>query len=204
MTDWGAHHVDISQWALGVENTGPDKIEAEGNLPLGRELTYELLTGKIGSVGPLNRFNTATAYRVQADYANGNRLEVLDEAGYSIRIKGELGEIFVSRDMLVGRIISEIEASESGSKWLEMEVIRLYRDLPPSSHMGDFIHCVKERIDPISDVYTHHRSMTTCHLANIALITGRRLRWDPSSEDFVNDSEASALLGRHGRAGYSI
>lgn len=203
MTDWGAHHIDIAQWALGVEKTGPDEIVAEGNLPLGRELTYELLTGKIEGVGALNRYNTATTFKVEFRYANGNRLEVREGPGNGIRIRGDSGELFVSRKMLVGPMVSDIEASESGSRWLEEEIIRLYRDSTPTRHMEDFIRCVKKRQEPISDVYTHHRSMTACHLANIALITGRTLRWDPVAQNFVNDPEASALLSRPGRSVYT-
>ena len=62
----------------------------------------------------------------------------------------------------------------------------------PTSHMANFFECVKTRKLPISDVFTHHRSMTTCHLANIAIRLGRKLNWDPDSEQITGDSEAQS------------
>ena len=66
--------------------------------------------------------------------------------------------------------------------------------------MHNFIECVKSRELPVSDVYTHHRAMTTCHLANIAMQLNRKLEWDPDSEDFVGDDEANRLLDDADRA----
>ncbi|HUV13537.1 MAG TPA: Gfo/Idh/MocA family oxidoreductase [Acidobacteriota bacterium] len=203
LTDWGAHHIDIAQWALRAENTGPVEIAAKGDLPIGRELTYELLTGQIEPEGPLNRYNTATRFKVAAKFANSNKIIVRHGPGNGVHIKGNLGELFVSRSMLTGTTVGEVESSQSGSRWLKNEVIELYRDREPTQHMDDFIHCVKERQQPISDVFTHHRVVSTCHLSNIALILGRNLRWDPESEDFINDPEASALISRDSRTNFS-
>lgn len=203
LTDWGAHHIDIAQWALRAEHTGPVEIAANGDLPLGRELTYELLTGQIEPLDPLNRYNTAITFKVVAKFPNRNKIIVLHGPGNGIHIKGNLGELFVSRSMLTGTTAGEVESSQSGSRWLSREVIELYKDREPTHHMDDFIYCVKERQQPISDVFTHHRAVSTCHLSNIALITGRELRWDPESEDFINDPEASALISRDSRRSYS-
>jgi len=138
-----------------------------------------------------------------AKFPNRNKIIVLHGPGNGIHIKGNLGELFVSRSMLTGTTAGEVESSQSGSRWLRREVIELYRDREPTRHMDDFIYCVKERQQPISDVFTHHRAVSTCHLSNIALITGRELRWDPESEDFINDPEASALISRDSRRSYS-
>jgi hypothetical protein len=53
-------------------------------------------------------------------------------------------------------------------------------------------------------VFTHHRSVSVCHLANIAMRLKRKVRWDPDKEDFIGDEEASALLKRPQRAPYTI
>ena len=203
LTDWGAHHVDIAQWALRAENTGPIEIKAKGDLPMGRELTYELLTGQIPPDGPLTRYNTATKFKITAKFDNGNKIIIRHGPGNGVHIKGKLGELFVSRSMLTGQTVEEVENSQSGSRWLKRQVVELYRDQEPTDHMADFIHCVKGRKQPISDVFTHHRAISTCHLSNIALILGRRLRWDPKSEDFISDPEASALVNRTARENYS-
>ncbi len=70
--------------------------------------------------------------------------------------------------------------------------------------MGNFFECLKNREQPISDVYTHHRAITTCHLANIALRLGRRLTWDPVAEEIVGDAEARSFQSREQRKGYEI
>jgi hypothetical protein len=57
---------------------------------------------------------------------------------------------------------------------------------------------------PIFDVFTQHRSVSSCRLSNIALRPGRPLTWDPAREDFVGDAQASALLGRPQRPGYML
>jgi hypothetical protein len=70
--------------------------------------------------------------------------------------------------------------------------------------MGNFFDCVQTRQQPISDVASQHRSVTTCHLGNIALRLGRSLRWDAQAERFVGDDEANTWLRRTQRRGYEI
>ena len=70
--------------------------------------------------------------------------------------------------------------------------------------MQNFFECVRDRSTPISDVFTHHRAMTTCHLANIAIRLNRPLKWDPEKEEIVGDSEANGWLAREQRKGYEI
>jgi hypothetical protein len=53
-------------------------------------------------------------------------------------------------------------------------------------------------------VYTHHRAMTTCHLANIAIRLGRRIEWDPEQQQIVGDREAQSFQAREQRKGYEI
>jgi hypothetical protein len=63
---------------------------------------------------------------------------------------------------------------------------------------------VKDRQQPVSDVFTHHRTVSSCHLCNIAMLLKRKLRWDPAKEDFVGDEQASALVSRSQREPYGI
>lgn len=70
--------------------------------------------------------------------------------------------------------------------------------------MRNFFDCVRSRDQPISDVFSHHRALTTCHLANISLRLGRKLKWDPVAETIVGDAEANSWLSRPQRAGYQI
>jgi predicted dehydrogenase len=67
-------------------------------------------------------------------------------------------------------------------------------------HVRNFLDCVKSREAPAADVEGGHRSVTSCHLANIAMKLKRTVRWDPDKEDAVGDAEASALLTKHYRS----
>jgi hypothetical protein len=53
-------------------------------------------------------------------------------------------------------------------------------------------------------VFTHCQSVDACHKANIAMLLGRKLRWDPQKEDFIDDADASALMSRRQREPYAI
>ena len=74
----------------------------------------------------------------------------------------------------------------------------------PQNHVLNFVQCVKLRKQPISDVFTHHRMLTTCHLANIAIRLGRPLKWDPVKEQFAGDDDANGRLKRPHRKGYEF
>src|SRR5262249_42504445 len=68
------------------------------------------------------------------------------------------------------------------------------------SHMRDFLEAIRSRKDPASDVLSGHQISTACHLSNIALQVGRRIRWDPETEEIVRDPQAAARLVRPYRA----
>jgi len=70
--------------------------------------------------------------------------------------------------------------------------------------MGNFFECMRTREQPISDAFTHHRTLSTCHLANISLRLGRELTWDPEKEQIVGDDQANSWLAREPRKGYAI
>jgi predicted dehydrogenase len=67
-------------------------------------------------------------------------------------------------------------------------------------HVRNFLDCIRSRKEPISDLESSHRVATVCHLANISLRLGRRLRWDAVREEIIEDAEASRMLVRAYRA----
>jgi predicted dehydrogenase len=67
-------------------------------------------------------------------------------------------------------------------------------------HARDFLDCVKSRRQPVSDLESAHRVATACHLANISLRLGRKVRWDADREEIVGDAEANEWLVRPYRA----
>ena len=227
LTDWGVHHVDIAQWALGAENTGPLEIEASGTFPLGRQTTLDFLLGKKAPQEMPNCYNVVRDYKARLSFANGNTIIIQGVTGkQGVLIEGENGSIFVNRDELTGSPVEQIEAYKKESSWLLEEVVKLYKgkqpdwdkpviriaDIMPTTHMENFIQCIRDRsqgsrgagAQPISDVFTHHRANSSCLLANIAILLDRKLKWDPQVQDFIGDEEASALLSRKQRAPYTL
>ena len=206
VTDWGAHHIDIAQWALGMDHTGPVSVSG---------------TGKFGNIVPAgfdwngffagtetleNGYNAATEFDVDLTFANGSVLNVTDkytsEDGKTkfpngILFNGSRGRIFVNRGKLSGKAVEEL--TEADNKKLEEAVAKLYKNKPITSHMQNFFACVKDRTEPISDVYTHHRTMTSCHLCNIVLMVGEDLKWNPEAETFVDNEAANKLMVRPSR-----
>src|SRR5262249_60423070 len=67
-------------------------------------------------------------------------------------------------------------------------------------HVRNFLDCVKSRRQPISDLESGHRVATACHLANLSLRLGRKLKWNAEREEIVDDREAAAHLVRAYRA----
>jgi hypothetical protein len=70
--------------------------------------------------------------------------------------------------------------------------------------MKNFFDAWREGKWPISDVVSQHRSVSACHLANISIRLGRKLKWDAAKESFLDDSEANGMLTRAQREPYQI
>jgi len=117
-------------------------------------------------------------------------------------LHGERGTIFVNRKKLVGRPIEELRPADEA--WIADAMRELYRGRQVVNHMADFFACVRSRGMPLGDVESCHRTASTCHLCNIALRLDRPLEWDPVAEDFVGDAEASRMVSRPQRAGFSL
>ena len=87
---------------------------------------------------------------------------------------------------------------------LEETLKKLYKGKQPGDHMKNFFECIVDRTQPISDVHSHHRAMTVCHLANIAIRLDRTINWDPDTEQIVGDADAAKWQAREQRKGYEI
>lgn len=191
MTDWGAHHIDIAQWAIN-------------SLPIG-------IHGRAKFPNVNNGYNVATDFSAAIQYANGVELQINDEGRNGIMFEGDKGRIFVNRGTIAG---APVEALTSNP--LPRESFATYEDdnleRPERAgkleaiinHMGNFFDCIQSRRQPISDLESQHRSVSTCHLANISMRLGRPLTWDPQSEFFESDAEANHHLTREQRKGFEI
>jgi predicted dehydrogenase len=159
MTDWGAHHFDIAQWGLGMDESGPVEI-----------IPPEDSTAEKG---------------VRYVYDNG--AEVIHGEGGGVTFVGETGEIVVNRGHLSSTPETIIKEP------LGENDVHLYES---PGHQRDWLNCVKSRKRPICDVEIGARSVTVCHLGNLAYWNHRRLKWDPKVWRFIGDDEANTWLDR--------
>ncbi len=178
MTDWGAHHMDIGYWAIGLP--APTRISS-----------------KALSVPIPGGYTTIADYEVKFTYPNGVVFNVrstrdddpfggvVNPAGQrnGIHFEGADGWIWVNRD--------QIKASEREllTKPLPETAARLYVS---NDHMGNFVECMHSRKDPICDVEVGHRSASVCHLGAISLRSGQELEWDPAKEEFIGEHAKQA------------
>ncbi len=198
MTDWGAHHIDIAQW--GIEQGGP----GQGPVSVEPLMAEHPVPYKDGHPTLDDQYNAATRFHVQAVFPNGVVMNIRDRAddlGFDngILFEGTEGKLFVNRGKITGRPVEELADNPLPEDAIE----KLYGG-KPTTHMENFMNCVKSRALPISDVYSHHRAMTTCHLANIAIRIDRKLQWDPQAEQIVGDEQANQWLSREQRKGYEV
>jgi len=166
MTDWGAHHFDIAQWGMGMDESGPVEIIP----PDGKD--YKVLTYKYANGVTMTR-----------DNANG------------VLFTGTEGEVETNR----GHLRTSPESLKD--KQLGPNEIHLYES---RNHYVDWLDAIRKRSRPICDIETGCRSVSVCHLGNIAYKLQRPLKWDPEKEVFVGDSEAGRLLSRPMRSPWSI
>ena len=190
MTDWGAHHMDIGYWAIGLP--APTRIESKA-------LSQPIPGG----------YTTISDYEVKYIYPNGivfNVRSTPDDSPFGatvnpdgqrngIRFEGSDGWIWVNR--------GEIKAADREllTKPLPEGSDRLYFS---NDHKGNFFDCMKTRKDPICTVEIGHRSASVCHLGAISLRTGKSLEWDPEKEIFTGENavEANPYLVREMRKPY--
>ncbi len=177
LTDWGAHHIDIAQWALGTMTSGPVRIEGHGEFP--RD----------------GLWNAAVHYDIRCVYGSGVELVITSRAPNGVRFEGEDGTLFVTR--------GHIEADPAS---ILSERIAEYEDRLPVSndHRMNFIDCVRSREEPVAPIEHAHRSITIAHLGNISMRLGRTIHWNPDTESIIDDSTASRMLDRAMRGPWSL
>ena len=172
-TNWGAHHIDIAQWGLGCDETGP--VEVEG-------------TAKFHSQG---WYEVPESYELTYRYADGTLLRVGSKQPDGTTFVGEKGRIHVNRGKLESDPREILKAPEDETK------VKLYRS---EDQFADWEDCIRSGKLPVADVEIGHRTATVCHLGNIALRLGRKVRWDPVREEIQGDQEASTRIGKPYRA----
>jgi predicted dehydrogenase len=181
ITDWAGHHIDIAHWGLGLDRTGPVEIEGRGDYP------------KDGM------YNVPVQYKVTAKYATGLTMIIANEKqlphGMGTCWYGEKGWIHVDRGKL------EASPSDVLEEFIGPGEIHLYES---RDHQQNFLDCIKSRREPIAPAEIAHRSISVALLGEIAMLTGRKLKWDPDKEFFIGDDEANRMLSRPMRSPWHL
>jgi predicted dehydrogenase len=184
-TDWGAHMIDVVMWIMDEEPVGamaiggkygfpddiretPDTQQSVIDFPT-FSLVWEHMIGC--GVGPWQREHGC-------EFHGENGILVVDRGGW---------EVFSETDQFkqperVFRMMPTPRQPGSGDFHFE--------------HVKNFVACVKSREMPTADVEIGHKSVTACHLGNIAVRLKRYVKWDSRNEKIVGDAEAQALVGR--------
>ncbi len=175
VTNFGAHSLDMAQWGLGMDKSGPVKVE---------HVYADFLPA--GSL-----FNAATYTHFRCTYDNGVVVEcmtgspevrcVFEGTEGSVRIENQ-GRNFVT-------IPEKLKSTKFGP-----DVPEVY--ISNDDHQRNFIDCIKSRQEPAASVEIGHRSATVCHLGNIAVRLKTSLNWDPVQERIVDNEQANAMLNR--------
>ena len=183
----------LDRWlaGIGMDKSGPISVQGTANHPVPL---------KDGHPTQDDRYNAATTFNVTVQFPNGVEMLITSEGDNGILFEGTEGRLFVNRGKITGKPVEDLKSNPLPDD----AITRLYKGKKPGNHMGNFFECIKDRTQPISDVYTHHRSMTTCHLANIAIRLGRKIEWDAEKEQIVGDKDAASFMAREQRKGYEI
>jgi len=178
ITDWAGHHCDIAQWGMNTERTGPITI-----------------LGGSGVFPPDGLYDTVEDWRFECLYAEGFRMKVAGRNRMGVTFYGSEGRVYVTRRNI------ETDPSSLLNSTIGPNEIHLYES---GDHRRNFLDCVRSRKEPIAPPEVAQRSISVGHLGIIAIKLGRKLRWNPEIERFINDSEADRLLSRPMRSPWHL
>jgi predicted dehydrogenase len=217
VTDWGNHHMDIAHWGMDCELSGPVSVEARGLFPNpqstrhyntpdrffsrmlyanGVELLFFSSLNERLRYGEVQPHQETSPEQIEQLFGKDVPDEIKTMNRNGIMFIGQRGRVFVNRGGVHGKAVDELGQNPlPAGAW---------RVRPDPDHMGDFFQCVKTRKEPASPVWIQHRTITACHLTNISLRLGRKLKWDPQAERIVGDAEADSWQRRQQRGRYQI
>jgi myo-inositol 2-dehydrogenase / D-chiro-inositol 1-dehydrogenase len=189
ITNWGAHHVDIMLWALGLELSGPNSIEARA----------EFMKDDVWTVH--------STYHVEMGMPNGTRVIMDNGFENGLLFEGDEGTIFCARsaEKVTASDPNVVENPQKGPlrsskpSLLEPLPSNAVRWMPSSNHYLNWLEAITAGRDPIAPIDQSARALEACSAAWIGMKLGRNLTWDPKAERFVNDDAANAMLQRKAR-----
>ncbi len=179
ITDLGTHFNDIAQWGHGTDRTGPISVDGRGEFPR---------TGL---------YDTMLHCHIEYEFADGIPMTCVDKhpkPKISVKFIGTEGWIDVGYNETTAEPQSIMTKLSPGK-------VRLYRS---NDHYKNFLDCVKSREETAAPPEVGHRSFSLCCLGNISMRVGRKIRWNPDTEEIIGDPEASRMLFRSMRAPWRI
>lgn len=179
ITNWGAHHVDIAQWAMAQELGGPQTIEARAKF-----YRDDLVT-------------VHGAYHVEMSYPKNVTLILDNKFPNGIRFEGDDGWVFCTRSEDGDDALPPLRASDKKILLpLGTEAIRWQ---PSKSHHGNWLESIVANRQPIAPIQQSARSLEACAAAWISMKLKRKLTWDVATESFIGDDAANTLRHRKAR-----
>jgi myo-inositol 2-dehydrogenase / D-chiro-inositol 1-dehydrogenase len=190
ITNWGAHHVDIAQWALGQELGGPLTVDGHA----------EFMHNDMWTVH--------TTYHIEMEYPNAVRVILDNNFENGILFEGDEGTVFCTRsEERPAQIDPNTAAGREAMKPLRASDLKILsplgsdakRWMPSKSHYGNWLESIVAKREPIAPIQQSARSLETCAAAWISMKLGRKLNWNSKTEMFENDPAANALRQRKAR-----
>ena len=192
ITNWGAHQIDVAQWALGMDDYGPDSVEG----------TCERMSTAGGKL-----WNVHTKYDLHYSYNNGKTdVNVSDKYPMGIKFIGEKGDwLYCMRGESV--TASDPKDAKAGEMMpLMASDKRLLEALPEmQDHFENWLEAIACN-DPKftkTNAWTAQRSATACTLGYMCMKTGKKICWDPKNEKLLT-SEAEYLMKPFARGKFNL
>ncbi|MEC9003739.1 MAG: Gfo/Idh/MocA family oxidoreductase [Planctomycetota bacterium] len=194
-TDWGAHHVDISQWAIQQNGDGQGPLEIDGR---GCKHPVKM---KDGHTQEDDKYNTSHDFSVKCKFPGDIIMDVTSHGPNGVTFEGTKGRMFVNRGKITG---TPLEENWDKDLYTAEVVQRLYKGKPHEGHKNNFYRCIRDGGLPVSDAFSHVQAMSTCHLSAIAARLDRVIKWDPKAEKILGDEQAASFVARDRRKGFEI
>ncbi|MEL6104887.1 MAG: Gfo/Idh/MocA family oxidoreductase [Planctomycetota bacterium] len=194
-TNFGAHHLDTAQWGLGMDASGPVSVKGKA--------VYH----------PQKWYETPDRTEMTYTYANGVKLNCRQTPGTPSKNQGteficEKGSVFVWRGGILASSAEVLNAADIPAPLVRdgrtVTLPKEHKRYANIAHVQDFLDCVKTRDKPSADIEIGHRSATVCHLGNIAVRSGKTIRWNPEAETIEGGVEAEKWLNKEYRAPYRL
>ncbi len=195
VTDWGAHHLDIAQWGLGMDENGPVEVRPPA-----------------GSQDMFAQKKNLKLEGCELIYANGVVVQH-KQKGFGVHFFGEDGEVKVNRGQFEVIVKGKAVAKKDDKTSLERAYMTAERDLlkdakiklyKSSDHLGDFLGAVRSRKKPITHEGIGGSTAIVCHLMNIAYLLGKPFKWDPLKHEFTGGTGDPKFLTRDYRGEWKV